>query len=488
MFRLMKFSNSYLRLGDAFYESVTPQPVKDPKLFLWNSQLASELLPEEYLNYSTEQLAQVFSGNTLLPDSKPIALAYAGHQFGNFVPQLGDGRAHLLGEIIDRHGLKTDVQLKGSGPTSFSRRGDGRYALGPAIREFIMGEAMYALGIPTTRSLAVTTTGETVYRETPQPGAVLTRIASSHLRVGTFEYFAARENHQALEQLCDYAIGRHYPELEEAGDERFLLLFEQVMERQINLVVEWLRVGFIHGVMNTDNTAISGETIDFGPCAMMGIYNPKTVFSSIDKQGRYAFGNQPAIAQWNMARFAETLLPLIDRDEKQAVEKAGSCLATFSEIFKERYHQMMAAKIGLANPLPSDQELIFGLLDQLEKQQLDYTASFDQLTQSLSSQSAGDQLSDKLGAWYLQWRERLSNRQDINSDPQALMRQANPVVIPRNYHMEKVIETCLENNEPSSAQTFLEILASPHAVIAKTPLYQEVPIDADIGYQTFCGT
>ncbi|MEW8586955.1 MAG: protein adenylyltransferase SelO family protein, partial [Candidatus Thiodiazotropha sp.] len=338
------------------------------------------------------------------------ALAYAGHQFGHFVPQLGDGRAHLIGEIVDRSGERRDIQLKGSGQTAFSRSGDGRYALGPAIREYIMGEAMHALDIPTTRSLAVTTTGEAVYRETVQPGAVLTRIASSHLRVGTFEYFAARENRLALEQLCDFAIDRHYPELEEGGDERFLQLFDKVMQRQIDLVVEWLRVGFIHGVMNTDNTAISGETIDFGPCAMMGTYSPKTVFSSIDRDGRYAFGNQPAIAQWNMARFAETLLPLIDKNEKQAIETLGARVETFSSLFKQRYLQMMASKLGLSKLTSAEKALILALLDRLERKRLDYTTSFDRLTRSLSSQSVAQQLIDELADWYADWRLRLTSQ------------------------------------------------------------------------------
>jgi len=313
----MMFSNSYTQLGETFFQKIKPTPVSDPALFLWNDELAETLPVAKHLSADFEEMANVFSGNKILSGSEPIALAYAGHQFGNFVAQLGDGRAHLLGEVIDTKGVRKDIQLKGSGPTTFSRNGDGRCALGPAIREFIMGESMHALGVTTSRSLAVTTTGEQVYRETIQPGAVVTRIASSHLRVGTFEYFAARDNYQAVETLSDYAIERHYPDLNEAGNQRFELLLSSVIEKQIQLIVEWLRVGFIHGVMNTDNTTIAGETIDYGPCAMLGIYDPKTVFSSIDRQGRYAFGNQPTIAQWNMARFAETLLPLVSSDEKK---------------------------------------------------------------------------------------------------------------------------------------------------------------------------
>jgi uncharacterized protein YdiU (UPF0061 family) len=484
----MKLTNSYARLGDIFYESIQPEPVKDPKIFLWNNKLAGELFLSEILGLNNQELAQVFSGNTILPGSEPIALAYAGHQFGNFVPQLGDGRAHLLGEIVDHQNLRKDIQLKGSGPTSFSRNGDGRCALGPAIREFIMGEAMHAMGIPTTRSLAVTTTGETVYRETPQPGAVVTRIASSHLRVGTFEYFAARQNHRALEQLCDYAISRHYPELQDEGDDRFILLLDNVMQRQIDLVVEWLRVGFIHGVMNTDNTTISGETIDYGPCAMMGGYNPRTVFSSIDRQGRYSFGNQPVIAQWNIARFAETLLPLIANDEKQAIDIAGQRVSEFSDRFKEKHRLMMARKIGLTELLPSDHELISELLDLLEQKQLDYTISFDRLRQSLSSPSEEKLITADLGSWFFSWKTRLKNQQESEVESQALMQQVNPVVIPRNYHMEKVIRSCIENGESSAAEEFLEVLTTPYMAIDKTAKYQNVPDDADLGYQTFCGT
>lgn len=484
----MEISNSYACLGPVFFESVQPTPVDDPQIFLWNSELAEDLLIAEKLDFTIEELAQVFSGNTLLPGSEPIAMAYAGHQFGHFVPQLGDGRAHLLGELIDRAGLRKDIQLKGSGQTSFSRNGDGRCAMGPAIREFIMGEAMHAMGTPTTRCLAVTLTGEPVYRETPQPGAVVTRIASSHLRVGTFEYFAARENYQALETLCDYAIDRHYPELGDAGPERFIMFLEKVIERQIKLVIEWLRVGFIHGVMNTDNTAISGETIDFGPCAMMGVYSPEAVFSSIDRNGRYAFGNQPTIAQWNMARLAETLLPLIDQDEKIAVDKAGSLIADFSKRFKQQYLKMMAAKTGLTQYDPADHELVTGLLDQLEKKKLDYTISFDLLTESLLSDSADRQMRDELGSWYINWKERLDAQPETNTHLQSLMRQVNPVVIPRNHHMENIIQTCIETGDASPAEDFLEVLSSPYSVKDKTSQFQDAPANADFGYQTFCGT
>ena len=484
----MSFSNSYLPLGNVFYQTIRPEPVKDPKLFLWNDRLSAELELPNKLDLSRENRARLFSGNDLLPGLESIALAYAGHQFGSFVPQLGDGRAHLLGETMDRLGEIKDIQLKGSGKTSFSRSGDGRCALGPAIREFIMSEAMHALGVPSSRSLAVVTTGEKVYRETPQPGAVVTRVASSHLRVGSFEYFAARENLEALERLANYAISRHYPEIEESGPERYLLLLEKVIQRQIALITEWLRVGFIHGVMNTDNTAISGETIDYGPCAMLGIYHPETVFSSIDQLGRYSFGNQPTIAQWNMARFAETLLPLIDSDQQRAIDTASSCIADFSSQFQQSYLQMMADKLGLNKASTQDEKLILDLLNHMEQQQFDYTTTFDRLTNSLSSESDEQTNIEELSDWYSQWRQRLENQPDTTGEIQERMRRANPLVIPRNHHMENVIRTCIESGEADAAEEFIEVLSSPYAKTDKTWLFQDAPEDADEGYQTFCGT
>ena len=482
----MKFSNSYLDLGDLFFEKTRPQPVANPEIFLWNETLAQEL--EVQGNQDSAELAQVFSGNRILPGSEPVALAYAGHQFGNFVPQLGDGRAHLLGEVIDQHGNRRDIQLKGSGQTRFSRNGDGRCAFGPAIREFIMSEAMYALGIPTTRSLAVTTTGETVFRETPQPGAVVTRVASSHLRVGTFEYFAAQENYQAVEQLCDYAIARHYPELQEAGEQRFRELLKTVIDRQVGLVVDWLRVGFIHGVMNTDNTSIAGETIDYGPCAMLGVYDHDTVYSSIDIQGRYAFGNQPTIAQWNMARFAETLLPLIHADKDKAIEIASNLVDGFSERFQTGYIKMMAAKTGFSNPDENDYQLVSEFQNLLEEKQLDYTISFNALTRSLSSEQSEKQIRNHSEDWYSRWITRIDESDDNRAAIQKKMQQLNPVVIPRNHHVENVINTCIQSGKAEAATEFIDVLKSPYAEIITTGLYQDAPTNGDMGYKTFCGT
>ncbi|MCG8610256.1 MAG: YdiU family protein, partial [Pseudomonadales bacterium] len=357
----MEFQNSYLDLGEGFYQTADPEPVRSPELFLWNHGLAQSLNIAAVNDADESVRAQFFSGNAKLPGARPIALAYAGHQFGHFNPQLGDGRAHLLGDVSDGTFPGQDIQLKGSGKTAFSRGGDGRCALGPAIREFVMSEAMAALGVPTTRCLAVVTTGETVYRETPLPGAVVTRVAASHLRVGSFEYFAARNQYDSVRKLCDYAIRKHYPELDDLeGAERYLAFLAAAVEKQVRLVCEWMRVGFIHGVMNTDNTAISGETIDFGPCAMMGAYSPNTVFSSIDTQGRYRFGHQPNIAQWNLARLAETLIPLVDDDGNRAIEKITPIVMAYTDQFQQAYWNMIAQKYGLRECTEDDIALLTG--------------------------------------------------------------------------------------------------------------------------------
>jgi uncharacterized protein YdiU (UPF0061 family) len=484
----MNFSNSYAHLDDIFYEKTGPTPVKDPHLFLWNPGLAEELLMSNELKHDPVALAQAFSGNQRIPGSEPIATAYAGHQFGHFVPQLGDGRAHLLGEVLDQFGKGWDIQLKGSGRTSFSRGGDGRCALGPAVREFIMSEAMKALGVPTTRSLAVVTTGETVFRETPLPGAVVTRVASSHLRIGTFQFFAARGDHQALKTLYNYTIERHYPELQEEGENQYLQFLDKVIERQIHLVVDWMRVGFIHGVMNTDNTSLSGETIDYGPCAMMGIYDPRTVYSSIDTMGRYAFGNQPEILQWNIARFAECLLPLINGDSNKAVDQVGSVIAEFPGRFEKEYMKMMGKKLGLTSFKQEDKKLIVSVLNRLMDRRLDYTITFDLLTRSLTSEAAASQLNNELGECFDLWKKRLNGQHSVSQEVQDLMRKHNPVVIPRNHHVEEVIQECEQTGSTGLAEQFLKVLRSPYKELAQTSGYQDPPSDGDKDYQTFCGT
>mgnify|MGYP002631165897 CR=1 FL=1 len=484
----MRFSNSYVGLGEVFYERIRPTPVRDPQLFLWNSSLAEQLMIPDELKNDSVALAQAFSGNHILPGSEPIATVYAGHQFGSFVPQLGDGRAHLLGEVLDQFGQRWDIQLKGSGRTSFSRGGDGRCPLGPAVRELIMSEAMNALGVATTRSLAVVTTGEPVFRETSLPGAVVTRVAASHIRIGTFQFFAAQGDLPSLDTLCSYAIERHYPELRTEGENQYVLFIDKVIERQIHLVVDWMRVGFIHGVMNTDNTTISGETIDYGPCAMMGIYDPQTVYSSIDTMGRYAFGNQPKIIHWNMARFAECLLPLIHADTNKAVDRIEPVIAEFPNRFETEYMKMMGKKLGLTSLEEEDRNLIVSVLNRLRDRRLDYTVTFDLLTKSLTSEAAASRMKDELGGHFEVWKERLSEQHMILEEVQKLMRQHNPVVIPRNHHVEEVIQECVETGGVTSAEKFLQVLRSPYEELAQTSEYQDPPSDGDENYQTFCGT
>jgi uncharacterized protein YdiU (UPF0061 family) len=484
----MNFSNSYASLDEVFYEITRPTPVNTPRLFLWNSSLAEQLMIPDELKHDPVALAQAFSGNHILPGSEPIATVYAGHQFGNFVPRLGDGRAHLLGEVLDQFGKRWDIQLKGSGRTSFSRGGDGRCALGPAVREFIMSQAMNALGVPTTRCLAVVTTGETVFRDTPLPGAVVTRVASSHIRIGTFQFFAAQGDHQSLNALCNYTIERHYPELQEEEQNQYISLINKVMERQIQLVVEWMRVGFIHGVMNTDNTSLSGETIDYGPCAMMGIYDPKTVYSSIDTMGRYAFGNQPEIIQWNLARFAECLLPLVNADRHKAVDQVRPVIEEFPDRFEKEYMKMLSKKLGLTVFKQDDQQLIVSVLNRLKDRRLDYTVTFDLLTKSLMSETAASQMRNELGDCFDQWQKRLSEQNEVFQKVQELMRQHNPVVIPRNHHVEAVIQACEQTGRATLAEKFLQVLGSPYKELEQTSEYQDAPSDGDQNYRTFCGT
>lgn len=484
----MKFSNTYTQLNEHFYQRINPTPVDNPQLLLWNPSLAEQLMLPKEFTCDPEVLAQIFSGNRILSGSEPIAAAYAGHQFGHFVPKLGDGRAHLLGEVVDRSGQLLDIQLKGSGRTSFSRGGDGRCAIGPAVREFIMSEAMNALGVPTTRCLAVVATGETVFRDTPLPGAVVTRVASSHLRVGTFEYFAAQGDYGAVKELCEYAIARHYPWLQQQGALAYCAFIDQVIEKQIQLVVEWMRVGFIHGVMNTDNTSIGGETIDYGPCAMMGVYDPLTVYSSIDQMGRYAFTNQPKILQWNMARLVECLIPLIDVDSTKAMTQVEPLINGIPERFEKQYMAMMANKLGLNYHGLEEKNLIVAVLDRLKEKRLDYTATFNLLTNSVLSNDVEVQIKDDLGKCFSLWQTSLCDQGADLQKIHTTMRQYNPVVIPRNHHMEEVIQECERSGKTTLAEKFLHVLRSPYIKLDQTPQFQDLPIDGDKGYHTFCGT
>jgi len=485
----MEFSQPYLDLGERFYQRSEPTPVASPKLFLWNSELAERLqLPAE-LQGDSETLAKLFSGNTLLPGSTPIAAAYAGHQFGNFNPQLGDGRAHLLGVLSDRQGQEFDLQLKGSGPTPFSRGGDGRCAIGPAAREFIMSQAMTALGVPTTECLAVVSTGEPVYRDTAVPGAVVTRVASSHVRVGTFQYFAAQDDQQSLNALCNYTIKKHFPTILQQPKQRYALLLEQVIDKQIQLVVEWMRVGFIHGVMNTDNCAIAGDTIDYGPCAMMGSYQPNTVYSSIDRSGRYAFGNQPTITHWNMTRFAECLLSLVEQDPDHSRQQLEVLIADFPARFSRSYYTMLAGKFGLTeNDSDAERKLFDSLLDLFSEHKLDYTLTFNRFGQALTDANIAAQLTSQLGPAFVSWQQTVTQQQRSPESTQQAMAQYNPQVIPRNHHVEAVLRECEQTGKADAAEHFLAVLRSPYSETADMHRYQDIAADRDRSYQTFCGT
>ena len=505
----MKLTNSYLTLGEAFYKPCLPRQFESPTLMLWNKSLASELGITESLGSDEQRLAELFCGKRLLPGVQPVALAYAGHQFGNFSPQLGDGRAHLLGELEGPLGQRVDIQLKGSGPTPFSRGGDGLCAMGPALREFVMSEAMHALGVPTTRSLAVVATGEMLYRQSVTPGAVVTRVAASHLRVGTVQYFAAQGRHEEVKRLCDYTIDRHYPEIIQAGmssGERYLALLDAAMARQITLVCHWMRVGLIHGVMNTDNTALSGETIDYGPCAMLGRYKPDMVFSSIDTHGRYAFNKQPDMVQWNISRLAECLIPLVDDTEQLAVDKLVAIISTFPQRFNAAYHDMMSEKLGLdvkSTGIGENKVLIDDLLSKMQEHGLDYTDTFNALTEWLAennniakldklsrenNKNRHAQILGHLSQFLSVWQERVMGQDLPLQACYEKMRFANPVVIPRNHHVEACLAECISAGSADKAMQFLSVLMKPYERCENTALYEAPSADDDKGYKTFCGT
>ncbi|TMJ27814.1 MAG: YdiU family protein, partial [Alphaproteobacteria bacterium] len=422
------FDNSYARLPDRFYARLGPTPVPAPRLIKLNRQLALQLGLDPQALASPDGVAAL-AGNRLPEGAEPIALAYAGHQFGNFVPQLGDGRALLLGEVIDIAGVRRDIQLKGSGPTPFSRRGDGRAALGPVLREYIISEAMAALGIPTTRSLAAVTTGEPVYRETALPGAVLTRVASSHIRVGTFQFFAARGDVEAVRLLADHVITRHYPDAAGYRD-----LYDKVIARQAALVAQWLCVGFVHGVMNTDNVSIAGETIDYGPCAFMDAYHPETVFSSIDQFGRYAYGKQPQIGGWNMARLGEALMPLFSDDTDEALKQANDSLAAYNVHFGRALIAGLRRKLGLATEQDGDGELAQAFFNVLADNGTDFTLAFRRLGEGTARGLFDEPAA--FDAWEQRWRQRLAQEPQDEATRRAAMAAANPIYIPRNHKVE----------------------------------------------------
>ena len=478
-----RFDNTYARLPDVLFTPARPATVRAPRVSILNHRLANEL-GLDLGTMSPEAAAALFAGQDLPSGTQPIAQAYAGHQFGGFT-MLGDGRAILLGEHRTASGRLVDIQLKGAGRTRFSRGGDGLAALGPMLREYVISEAMAALGIPTTRSLAVVTTGELVYRPAALKGAILTRVAASHIRVGTFEYLAARQDEANLRVLADYAIDRHYPELIDAP-RKHLEFFRAVTDRQAALIARWQLVGFIHGVMNTDNMAISGETIDYGPCAFMNAYRLDTVFSSIDHAGRYAYGNQPAIAQWNLARFAETLLPLLDTDQEKAIAIASEALGEYPALFERYWLAGMRQKLGLQTDEGGDIELIRSLLDWMQKSRADFTNTFRDL--SSEEPSAGDRYrASDFQTWYSRWRLRLSRDGRPNSAAYAVMRAVNPAVIPRNHRVEEALAAAEDHDDLSVLHRLLSVLASPYEAGADVAPYQDPPSD-DGNYRTFCGT
>ncbi|WP_419757717.1 protein adenylyltransferase SelO [Acidisoma sp.] len=481
------FDNTYARLPERFFARLKPTPVPGPRLIRVNRPLAESLGIDPASLESAEGLA-IFSGNALADGSGPIAQAYAGHQFGGFSPQLGDGRAILLGEVVGRDGIRRDIQLKGSGPTPFSRRGDGRAALGPVLREYLLSEAMAALGLPTTRALAAVMTGEMVPRETMVPGAIFTRVAASHIRVGTFQYFAAQGDVEAVRLLADYAIARHYPQAAETA-QPYRALLDGVVARQADLVAQWLLIGFIHGVMNTDNTAISGETIDFGPCAFMDAYDTRAVFSSIDYQGRYAYGNQPNIAFWNLSRLAEALLPLLGENDDAAIAEAKESLAAFAPRFQAAYDAGLRRKIGVVGNDEADTALAHDLLRVMADNGADFTLTFRSLSEA-DDEAARVLFKDTaaFAGWMERWHRHLAAEGSSPIANRAAMRAVNPVYIPRNHIVEQVIQAAVSAEDFGPFEEFLEVLAQPYEQQPGRERYTLPPTPEERVLQTFCGT
>jgi len=475
------FDNTYSKLPNTFKEEIRPTPVHDPELVILNEELAKDL-NLNFSNINKKQQAEIFSGNLLPKNTNTIAQAYAGHQFGHFT-MLGDGRAVLLGEHLINENSRFDIQFKGSGKTSFSRGGDGRAALGPMLREYIISEALYSLNIQTTRSLAVVKTGEKVVRENLLQGAILTRVASSHIRVGTFQYIAAKQNIEDLKILVDYTVDRHFPEIK-FSENKALDLLNLVMLKQCDLIVDWMRVGFIHGVMNTDNMAISGETIDYGPCAFMDHYDPKTVFSSIDKFGRYAYSNQPPIAKWNLARLAECLIPLIDTNEDKSIKIASEIIDNFQKIYENKWTNMMRDKLGLFGEDKNDKNLIKSLVDWMEKNKADYTNTFCYLM--------GVSINDKIyedknfNQWLNHWRARSSLNNSTKEKQLQLMQKVNPNIIPRNHKVEEAL-LAADNNNFDVMNKLLSVLKNPYDIKDISEFQSPAPLSKE-KYQTFCGT
>lgn len=478
------FDNSYARLPKTLFTSFTPTYAGSPKLIIFNAPLATSLGLNEQDLQSREGI-EVLAGNQIPEGAFPLAQAYAGHQFGHF-NMLGDGRALLLGEQITPLGKRFDIQFKGSGRTPYSRGGDGRAGLGPMLREYIISEAMHALGIPTTRSLAVVATGESIIRETELPGAILTRVAASHIRVGTFQYAANWGTIEELQTLADYTLKRHFPHVE-ADENRYVSLLQEVIKRQAELIANWQLVGFIHGVMNTDNMTISGETIDYGPCAFMDVYDPATVFSSIDREGRYAYGNQPYMGGWNLARFAESLLSLLHEEQEKAIQIAQEAISEFNKLYHIHWFAGMRAKLGIFNEEKQDEVLIEDLLNLMKDYRADYTNTFRALTFDRHEDS--DLFSStEFVQWRELWQARLERQDESKSASQQLMRNSNPAVIPRNHRVEEALKAAVDHGDYSVMERLLEVLSNPYAHSPEQAAYCTPPGDDDRPYQTFCGT
>lgn len=489
---MIPFDNSYARLLERFFQRTRPVPVAAPHLIRVNHALASHLgIDPDWL--ASEEGVAVIAGNHAPENAEPIAMAYAGHQFGSFVPQLGDGRAILLGEVVDRAGVRRDIHLKGAGRTKFSRGGDGRAALGPVLREFVVSEAMAALGIRTTRALAAVTTGESVWREGMLPGAVFARVASSHIRVGTFQYFASRGDREGVRLLAEHVISRHYPDVAQAG-RPFLALLEAVVDAQAKLIADWLLIGFIHGVMNTDNMSIAGETIDYGPCAFLDEYHPGTVFSSIDRNGRYAFGNQPAIGGWNLTRFAECILPLVAEDTDAAVRDAQEVLDAYQGVFNDYYAAGLRRKLGLTTRQDEDVVLARDLLAAMAGAGADFTLTFRSLCDA-ADDGANDEAFEKLFSdrsavreWLPRWRQRLEQEAVAAPERASAMRGVNPAFIPRNHRVEAVIRAAVDSNDFRPFEELLEVLSRPFDDQPQYADYMRPPEQNERVLETFCGT
>lgn len=477
------FNTTYTGLPQPFFTEQNPTAVASPKMVIINDDLA-QLMGLNFTDLSDKKRAELFSGNRLPEGATPFAQAYAGHQFGYFTI-LGDGRAVVWGEHITPQQQRVDIQFKGSGQTPYSRRGDGKAALGPMLREYIISEAMHYLGIPTTRSLAVVTTGESVRREQRLPGAILTRVACSHIRIGTFEFAAERGGKPLISAIMNYTIDRHYPELRESQNPA-LDLIQVVMEKQIDLIVHWMRVGFIHGVMNTDNMLLSGESIDYGPCAFMDFYDPATVFSSIDHEGRYAYANQPMIAQWNLARLAEALLPIIHDDAQKAVESAEKIISQFPDIYKHKWLAMMSSKLGLFELWPEDEQLISRLLAWMQSTEADYTNTFRDLSQAAKPEGKLYR-QEAFRGWYKSWQDRLKKNPKSLESSSSLMKTTNPAVIPRNHKVEEVLKAA-HNGCFKPLHELLAVLKEPYKDRDCLKPFQNPPEPSECIHQTFCGT